>query len=252
MLGRSLVWALMALSIGAGGCGSGTGTAPSGAATVKSVVVSLPSIVLVGLGVQATATAFLSDGTSTTSGFAFTSSATSVATVSATGVVSGVKTGTVNIQATIQGQSGSQAVEVLPNFQGAWTGGVGTVSCQVVSGPSNSCSFGTQTVISGPLTLSITSQTGATVTGTVTNLMLNTTGTSVALTFPVAGVVGTDGTLTLNSTQAIFGEALFDLQNWVTPLTPSGALSGNVNLILGALNEVVQLTIQLPSLTKSS
>jgi hypothetical protein len=95
------------------GCGdSATPTAPSSAATVSSV--SVTSGTTTGLSFQLTATARMSDGTTSdaTRNAAWSSSNNSLATVSSTGLVTVVGGGEFDIRATYQTVTGSLHVQL--------------------------------------------------------------------------------------------------------------------------------------------
>ena len=95
---------------------SGSSAITVTAMPVASVAVSPSSAgALVGATVQLTATALDKKGHSLTGcAFAWTSSASEVATVSASGLVTGVAVGSATITATCEGQSGTSAITVNP------------------------------------------------------------------------------------------------------------------------------------------
>jgi Bacterial Ig-like domain (group 2) len=97
----------------------GTPSAP----TVVSLAVS-GSAPLAGATTQFSLTATLSDGTtqSMTNAASWSSSDSSVASVSASGAVTGVAAGDADITATYQRISGKAQVTVVLNLTGAWTG----------------------------------------------------------------------------------------------------------------------------------
>ena len=107
------------LALLAAGCNDSptSPAAPGGGgttATVTSVAVSGELAVSEGSTSQLTATATLSDGSSqdVSSQATWQSSDTAVATVSATGLVSGLKTGTADISAAYRGRTGRSTVQV--------------------------------------------------------------------------------------------------------------------------------------------
>jgi beta-lactamase superfamily II metal-dependent hydrolase len=86
-------------------------------ATVSSVsVTASTTVVAVGQSIQLTATALLSNGSTQncTASATWSSTDTSVARVSSTGLVSGVAEGTVEIRATCQGVQGAATVRIDP------------------------------------------------------------------------------------------------------------------------------------------
>lgn len=113
---------LLALAVGLGmGCGSCGFFVPQ---TLTSIQISPqnPSVT-VGATTQLTAAGVNSDGTrANLTNVTWSSSATSVATVSPTGVVTGVSTGTATITATAQGLAGTTTVTVGSG------GGTGTLT----------------------------------------------------------------------------------------------------------------------------
>jgi trimeric autotransporter adhesin len=116
---RTLAWLVMAVGLAACGGGGGDPTVPTPTsprpAAVASVTVTVePGTILA--GARATATATVRDATGATlSGRTVTwsSSTPAVATVDASGAVTGVAGGTATIVATVEGQAGSAAITVL-------------------------------------------------------------------------------------------------------------------------------------------
>ena len=93
-----------------------TGPPPPAAVTVTAVTVAGNVDVSEGSTSQLTATATLSDGSTEndTTQATWTSSNTMVATVSGTGLVTAIGTGTADISATYSGQTGRRTLQVLP------------------------------------------------------------------------------------------------------------------------------------------
>ena len=106
---RFIAAAIFLLSTSCGGDSSPTAPSDSASATVTSVTVML---VAVGNDYQATAIAGLSDGTpvDVTTTATWSTSDSAVATVNATGYVTSVADGTVNVIATYQGVTGQAAL----------------------------------------------------------------------------------------------------------------------------------------------
>jgi len=124
------------------GCGheSGAPTSPSSSTvTVSAVVVSGTSPV-VGATAQFVATATLSNSASqsVTTQAAWSSSNTTIATVSNNGTVTGVAAGDVDITATYQNVAGHSHVTItrldVPNYQGVWTGDYSVTACDGTNG----------------------------------------------------------------------------------------------------------------------
>jgi hypothetical protein len=118
--------AALAALVGLGPACGGSTTAPqtptvSVGAVALSGTLTLPAT---GQTSQLTATARMSDGTSqvVTNQAKWQSSNSAVATVSSTGLVSGVGYGTATITATFQGVSGTAVFTVSINMTGTWTG----------------------------------------------------------------------------------------------------------------------------------
>jgi plastocyanin len=104
---------LVAAVLSAACSGGGDATAPSANAGVASVSLNVTSAQLgVGQTLQLTATPLTSTGTVTTGTAAWSSSASTVASVSQTGLVTAVAAGTANITASIGGRTGSASVVV--------------------------------------------------------------------------------------------------------------------------------------------
>ncbi len=114
---RTTAFTGIALLVGAcGGGGDSTTTPPPPPATVSSVSVTLSaSSLTVGQNATASATLRTAAGAEVTGRtITWSSSNTSVATVSAAGVVSAVAAGTTTVRATSEGQSGSASLTVTP------------------------------------------------------------------------------------------------------------------------------------------
>jgi hypothetical protein len=112
MRNRGITLSIMAAIIAVTACGSDD--SPTGTAAVVSVSVGAPTgPILVGATTTLTATAKDASG-NTVSGaaIAWTSSSDAIATVSSSGVVTGVAPGTATITATSNGKSGTAAVTV--------------------------------------------------------------------------------------------------------------------------------------------
>jgi len=114
---RRFRWILSLCAVVTASCGGGDATGP---ATVKTVTVSSAvTTVVVGASAQFTATARDAEGSVVTGTIEWSSSATSIATVQETGLVSAVGVGQATITAKIGGVSGSLALTVDPNPAGS-------------------------------------------------------------------------------------------------------------------------------------
>lgn len=100
-------------------------------------------------------------------GLTWTSSDTSVLSVSATGLATAGRAGRVTIGAASQSGSGSIALRVVPDYQGTWTGGISRpqITCSA-SSTAAFCAPGVATA--GTVTLTI-AQVGDQLTGTLTD-----------------------------------------------------------------------------------
>lgn len=118
-------------------CGSsaslGSQLTPSGSVTLTALSISLntPSV---GGGVQATATATFSNGTTSPIASGFGTDAPGVATVSSTGGVTGVAVGDVTIFVDYQGMRASKKVHVLPSYTGTFVGTYIVNTCVATGG----------------------------------------------------------------------------------------------------------------------
>jgi len=100
--------------------------------TTQSItVISSSNLLYIGISETFTATATMSDGTiKAVVGGVWGGDNPTVATVeAATGKVTIVGSGTVNIFVTYGGKQGSKAIRGLPNYQGSWSGSYIIVSC---------------------------------------------------------------------------------------------------------------------------
>ena len=129
-------------------CADDEATAPPVPVATVSVTPA-PDTVRAGLTVTLTATTSDANGNVLTGRtVTWGSDNTSVATVNASGVVTGVSAGTATITATSEGQSGSAGVTVWVGITGSWTG--------IIDAPAGMC----------PLDPSITEANSGAVTGT--------------------------------------------------------------------------------------
>jgi hypothetical protein len=142
-----------------------TPTTPTPATQSISVTVAAP--VLQGLTAQASAVATLSNGTTQAITTGFRSDVPAVATVTDSGLVTGVSTGGANIYVISGGQQGTKNIRVVPNYAGSWSGSYYVTGCSQSGAYAtfNYCSsdFSTNSVF--PYNMSLT-QSLDTVTGT--------------------------------------------------------------------------------------
>ena len=115
------------------GCSGGDSTpvspTPPASPTASSVSVTVTSPIRVGETAQATATATLSNGQSSAVTTGWQSDNASVATVSASGVVTGVANGQAGIVVSSGGVQGRQTIRVVPDYQGSWQGAIVQTRC---------------------------------------------------------------------------------------------------------------------------
>ena len=78
---------------------------------------------------QASGTASLSNGQSQAVTSGWRSDASSVATVTDAGLVTGVSNGRATIYVVYGGRQGQQLIRVVPDYQGSWEGGLRVTSC---------------------------------------------------------------------------------------------------------------------------
>ncbi len=125
----------------------------------------------------------------------WTSSAPNILTIDGTGNATAVATGIITLTATTDdGQTATLQVQVVPNYQGAWTGNITNTACTDIAGFAsiNYCSRGLGTAQSLALNLA---QSGLTISGTMTK---SESGGVVG--GAVTGVIGSGGDVTLTGT----------------------------------------------------
>ena len=114
-------------------CGGSNG--PSGPSPTPqtvdatSVTVTLRDVVLMGTTAPATATATMSNGQTQTVTATWRSDAAGVATVTSSGLVSGVANGDAAIVAAFSGREGTKRIRVAPNYDGRWRGSQLITTC---------------------------------------------------------------------------------------------------------------------------
>ena len=112
----------------AAACGADNSpSAPSPTTTAVTVTASSP--VRMGQTAQATGTETLSDGQTRSITSGWLSDATAVATVTNSGLVTGIANGRATIYVVTDGRQGQQVVRVVPDYHGRWSGGLRVTSC---------------------------------------------------------------------------------------------------------------------------
>src|SRR5258705_9251403 len=208
------VLVLVLFAVGCGGDG-GTATAPTPSTT--GIVLTLPNTLVVGQTQQATATASLSNGTSTAIATGFRSDSLNVATVSDSGLVTPVSNGTANIYVISGGRQGTANIHVVPGYQGQWRGSYIVRTCTSTGYwalPPDSCGGQVNRVL--PATLSLT-QSGTTVSGTFQ------LGTIPFTTFTAP--VGADGSIAFSATSAQ-ASTITIIANWNLNSLQDGRITG--------------------------
>ena len=109
--------------------GNSGGNTGGGTPTVSSVAVTLTSPLRIGQSSQASATATLSNGTTQAVTSGWQSDAAGVATVSAAGLVTAIANGTATISVSSGGRQGQQALRVVPDYDGTWSGTYLVTAC---------------------------------------------------------------------------------------------------------------------------
>ena len=115
---------VVALSVSAA-CGGGSGVSPFSPSQPTSITITAqsgPLLISKTITLTATANGGAVSGT-------WSTDAPSVATVSATGVVTGISAGEVNVFIDSQGERGTIRLRVLPEFDGDWHGEWVSLSC---------------------------------------------------------------------------------------------------------------------------
>ena len=151
----SIVTVVLAFATAAA-CGGGTPSKPT--PTVQGITIASSSdLIFIGASETFTATASLSTGgTQPVTGGTWGSDAPGVATVDATGKVTGTGSGMATIFVDYQGQRGTKAIRGLPNYQGTWSGSYAITGCAQTGdfARANFCSnFGVNRVLPTNFTL---------------------------------------------------------------------------------------------------
>ncbi len=127
---RLAVLAMLIACAVASACGdSKSPVAPEPGVASLAVRLLAGGTIYIGAVAQLQATATLSDGTTRAAAATWSSDAPTVATVSQTGILTGVGAGEATIAADTNTQRGALRVRVYPNFNGAWSGLESAVSC---------------------------------------------------------------------------------------------------------------------------
>lgn len=186
------------------------------------------------------ATATFTSGNSEVVTASWASDNQAIATVDATGTVTGVASGQAAITATFQGKSATRSIRIVPDYSGQWAGSWAVTSCGVQGDfPANWC----DPVRGGtfPATLAIV-QTRDVVSATWT--FQESTGTH-------PGSIGADGRLTLTGSTLQNGVTV-TISSWQTLTTDNKNMTGTFALTwtTAGRNGSAQTTIELRNFTK--
>jgi len=210
--------ALVAVALAAlvAGCNGDSPTAPGGGSnlTVQSLRLQGDLMVSEGSTSQLSAIATMSNGTTqnVTNQATWTSSNALIATVSATGLLTGVGSGTADITATYRGQSGRGTAEVAAAL---YRLSVNVQSVQAI----DTCDDFTQGLSSGEFALRVraTTATGGGLTMTETNNYPAESG-AISLGRSVTRTLGTVRNFTVRGEPGQFVRVLFDATEWDTQI----------------------------------
>jgi len=129
-MNRLLVALLLAPLAACGGGNSPTSPSTSPPPpTTNAVSVTVSSPVRMGQTAQAAGTETLSNGQTRSITSGWLSDAATVATVTNSGLVTGMANGPATIYVIAGGVRGQQVVRVVPDYQGRWSGGLRVTSC---------------------------------------------------------------------------------------------------------------------------
>ena len=163
--------------------GGGSSTAPT---TVMPLAVAPTTTVLVAGQTQAYQAANLATLDNVVT---WTSSDPSVLMIDDTGTATAIAKGFATITVTTSVQSAALVVQVVPNYQGTWTGKTTSAACTSISGFASYCSQSLGAAQS--LTLNLT-QSGLLISG-----LLTKSETGGVISGPVGGSIGPGGDVTL-------------------------------------------------------
>jgi hypothetical protein len=218
---KNLVASMLTLALMGCGGGNANPTAPAPPVpTVSSIALALPDMIRVGQVEQATATANMSNGTTTSFSSGFRTDAPAVATVTDGGSVTGLSNGSAKIFLSYQGVQGTRLIRVVPDYQGTWTTRYSVTSCMdagILRDAGGCRSFAPR--VSAPLTLNLTqAQDGVTATITLGQHTANQT----------SGSIASDGSVSLDSVVP-GGPARVDVAVRINQVIPED-LTGTVSL----------------------
>jgi Bacterial Ig-like domain (group 2) len=226
--------AVLALGVTAA-CSKSSPASPStpAAPTVASIAITGLDAVRTGFFVDYTVTATLSDGTTqnVTATAAWTSSDNAVATVNASGRLSGQAHGTVTVTAAYQGRTASKAVNIVNNYGGTWSGNYTVTACDASGefGKFGWCSGKQGASFAVTLVLTQAGNDRSQVSGSMSNQFVTNT--------PVTGIVTSDGRLNIGTDTTGTRDGVtfrFQLVGFETRTTTPTQMNGRTALSLSA------------------
>lgn len=218
-------------------CGDATPATPS--PSVSGLTVTGTDLVRIGGSERFSAAATLSGGAVETVSPSWSTSNQAVVTVDASGMVTGVASGQATITATYQGRTASQAVRVVPDYAGRWSGAWTVSNCQVQGAFRPDWCAAVQGSFPAALDLQ---QSRDVVSGTWTLQEANGT---------VQGTIAADGALSLAGTSLQSGVQI-EVSSWRSVSTDNRTMTGSFTLTWRAagVNGSAQTTVDLRNFTK--
>lgn len=213
MVRRAWIVGLVVFGLASASCGHHTPTSP----TATSITIqSSGGLLFLGATEAFQAVITFSDGsTQTITAGTWNTDAPSIATVDATGHVTGLASGNVTIAVDAQGVHGTKAIRVLPNYGGTFVGNLFLVNCSS-SGWTPSCSTIDDDL---PHTLTfVLTQSGDSVTGTAAVAFLTTS---------ISGTVASGGTLAINAIGTSLTKSY--TETWNLASTTAGVITGTAH-----------------------
>jgi hypothetical protein len=187
-----------------------------------------------------TVTALYTSGASEVVSAAWTSDNPTLATVDASGTVTGVATGQANVTATFQGRSAARGIRVIPDYAGGWAGSWAVTSCTVQGDfQANWCDPIRGGVFPATLTVQQTKD------------VVSATWRFQDSTGAHPGSIAADGTLTLTGASLQSGVTI-EISAWRTVTTDNRTMTGTFTLTWHAPNRTgtAQTVIALQNFTK--
>ena len=216
----------MAVMLGLSACGGGSSPSaptPSPAPAVTTVSVSInPSTDLLKIqGTETfTVTATMSDGSSKSVSGTWASDASAIASIDASGKLTGHTAGQAGISVTYDGARATRSIRVVPDYQGNWAGDYTVLSCQ------DSGDFTREEWCESALEDGVIRVTMAL---TQTRDAVGGTWAHDVMTGAAQGTIETDGTLPLAGTGALSGVPM-TITGWRSRSTDNRSQTGKFTL----------------------